>query len=237
MPDARRPSPVPGAPREPECDRRPEAASYPEVPRRRIPARVAAGAAVGDDPGVRCFVAVDAPGDVRKLLVRVQEALRRAEADVKWVEEVNLHLSLKFLGDLTEDRVLELQSLLEAEAARWPLMGLTYAGIGVFPDHGLPRVVWAGVTGDLEKLAGLAAAVERAAERVGVPREGRPFVGHLTLGRVKSGRNAKRLQTAIEEQRHVPLGTGTVREFVVYQSTLTSEGPVYQALVRLALGG
>jgi 2'-5' RNA ligase len=184
---------------------------------------------------MRCFVAVDAPDDVRELLVRVQEALRRAESDVKWVEEVNLHLSLKFLGDVTDAQVAQLKELLAVEAARWPPMKLTYAGIGAFPDHGLPRVVWAGATGDLEKLAGLAVAVERAAEQVGVPREGRPFVAHLTLGRVKSGRNAKRLQSAIENQRQVPLGGDLVREFVLYQSTLTSEGPVYEALARFPL--
>lgn len=185
---------------------------------------------------MRCFLAIDAPDDVRKLLVRVQEALRRADADVKWVEEENLHLSLKFLGDVTADRVARLKELLAAEAARWPAMKLTYAGIGAFPDHGLPRVVWAGATGDLEKLAGLASAAERAAEQVGVPREGRPFVAHLTLGRVKSGRNAKRLQSAIENQRQVPLGGDHAREFVLYQSTLTPSGPFYEVIERFNLG-
>ena len=191
---------------------------------------------MGQDGRVRCFLAIDAPGDVRRLLVRVQEALRRADADVKWVEEENLHLSLKFLGDVSEDQVAKLKELLGAEAARWPAMKLTYAGVGTFPERGLPRVVWAGATGDLEKLAGLAAAVERSAEQVGVPREGRVFVAHLTLGRVKSGRNAKRLQESIDNQRQVPLGSGTVGEFVLYQSTLTSQGPVYEVIETFKLG-
>lgn len=186
---------------------------------------------------MRCFVAIAIPEAVRGLLVRVQEALRRADADVKWVEEENLHLSLKFLGNVTEEQVGRLRELLMLEAARWPAMALTYAGIGTFPERGEPRVVWAGATGDLEKLAGLAAAVERAAEQVGVPREGRPFVAHLTLGRVKSGRNAKRLLSAIENQRQVPLGGETVTEFVLYRSTTTPQGPIYEALDRFALGG
>src|ERR1043166_7801774 len=131
---------------------------------------------------MRCFIGIALPDPVRGLLVRVQEALRRADADVKWVEEENLHLSMKFLGNVTDEQVARLTELLTIEAARWPAMKLTYAGVGTFPDRGDPRVVWAGATGDLEKLAGLAAAVERAAEQVGVPREGRPFVAHLTLG-------------------------------------------------------
>ena len=184
---------------------------------------------------MRCFVALALPPAVRKLLVQVQEALRRADAHVKWVEEENLHLSLKFLGDLDGDAVARLKGILSVEALRWPRMALTYEGVGTFPDRGVPRVVWAGCTGDLETLAGLAGAIERSAEQVGVPRERHPFVAHLTLGRVKSDRNAKRLLSAIENQRRVPLGTDDAREFVLYQSTLTDKGPLYEALATFPL--
>ena len=200
-----------------------------------VPKRLKRGGGAAIMLPMRCFLAVAIPEDVRALLLKVQEALRRAEADVKWVEKENLHLSLKFLGDVDEEQLGRLKDLLAAEAACWPAMKLAYAGIGAFPDHGTPRVVWAGATGDLEKLAGLAAAVERAAEQVGVPREGRPFVAHLTLGRVKSARNAQRLQAAIENQRRVPLGGDRVREFVLYQSTLSPAGPTYDALERFPL--
>ena len=184
---------------------------------------------------MRCFLALAIPDDVRAPLIKVQEALRRAEADVKWVEEENLHLSLKFLGDVGEEQIGTLKGLLTIEAARWPAMRLTYGGVGVFPDHGPPRTLWVGATGDLEKVAGLAAALERAAEQVGVPREGRPFVAHLTIGRVKSGRNVQRLQAAVGNQRQVPLGGDTVREFGLYRSTITSDGPIYDVLARFPL--
>lgn len=177
---------------------------------------------------MRCFVAVALPPSVRTLLVQLQETLRRADADVKWVEPENLHLSLKFLGELDDDAVSRLQGILSVEALRWPAFALTYAGIGTFPDRGAPRVVWAGVSGDVRTLAALAGAVERAAEQVGVEREHRPFVAHLTVGRVKSDRNVKRLRSAIENQREVPIGQDEVRSFALYRSTLTSKGPVYE---------
>src|SRR5947207_1772995 len=176
---------------------------------------------------MRCFVAIALPPAVRNLVVQVQEALRRADADVKWVEEENLHLSMKFLGDVDEDPLARLKGILSVEALRWPGMNLEYGGVGAFPDHGPPRVVWAGCAGDVEKLAALAGAIERSAEQVGVERERRPFVAHLTIGRVRSERNLKRLASAIENQRHVPLGKDDVREFVLYQSTLTPNGPMY----------
>ena len=184
---------------------------------------------------MRCFIAVALPAPVRKLLVQVQEALRRADAHVKWVEEENLHLSLKFLGDLGEDAVATLKGALSIEALRWPAMELTYEGIGTFPERGVPRVVWAGCAGDLPKLAALAGAVERCAEQVGVPRERHPFAAHLTLGRVKSDRNVKRLMSAIDNQRRVPLGKDHVREFVLYKSTLTDQAPVYEVLAAFQL--
>ena len=184
---------------------------------------------------MRCFVAIALPAAVRELMGRVQDALRRADADVKWVEFENLHLSLKFLGDVDEEPLSTLKGSLSVEALRWPAMKLTYGGVGTFPDHGTPRVVWAGCSGDLETLAALAGAVERAAELVGVPRERHPFVAHLTLGRVKSERNLKQLRAAIANQASVPLGSSDVKEFVLYKSTLSNKGPTYEALAGFPL--
>jgi len=186
---------------------------------------------------MRCFVAVRVPDAVRRRVAELQQALRRAEADVRWVEEGNLHLTLKFLGEIGEGEAARLGELLSLEAARWPRLKVEYAGAGSFPERGAPRVVWAGLSGDLEKLAGLAAAVERAAEQVGVPREGRPFVAHLTIGRVKSPRNARRLAAAVEQQDGAALGKDEVAEFVLFRSTLTPQGPVYEPLAVFPLGG
>jgi 2'-5' RNA ligase len=185
---------------------------------------------------MRTFVAVPIPPPVRARLVQVQEALRRADADVRWVEAENLHLTLKFLGDLEEPEVERLRELLGQEARRWPELSLRYEGVGVFPSSGLPRVVWAGARGDLEKLAGLAQAIERAALQVGVPREGRPFVAHLTLGRVKSGRRLEALRSALENQREASFGDQTLRGFVLLQSTLTPQGSIYEPLAEFPLG-
>ena len=85
---------------------------------------------------MRCFVAIALPTAVRKHLVRIQEILRREDADVKWVEEENLHLSLKFLGDLDEDAAATLKGTLSIEALRWPGLNLSYEGVGTFPDRG-----------------------------------------------------------------------------------------------------
>lgn len=185
---------------------------------------------------MRCFVAVKVAEPVRDLLVRVQEQLRRADAQIRWVERENLHLTLKFLGDLDDDQVEPFKRLLSEEAARWRPLNLQYGGIGTFPERGVPRVVWAGATGEIERLAGLAAAIERHAETVGVPRERHPFIAHLTIGRVKGQRNFKQLQAAILPQRQVPLGSDVVSSFELIRSTLTPEGAVYEEMGSFPLG-
>jgi len=185
---------------------------------------------------MRCFVAVNVADPVRDLIVRVQDALRRSDAHVTWVRREALHLTLKFLGDLGDGEVGSLRTLLREESARWRPITLQYAGIGTFPERGAPRIVWAGAVGDIERLAGLAAAVERHAAAVGVPGERHPFVAHLTIGRVKSDRNLKRLQKAIEDQREVALGKDEIGSIALIQSTLTPQGPIYEVVEAFPLG-
>lgn len=185
---------------------------------------------------MRAFVAVPVGEATRGVLVRLQEALRRSDADVRWVKPEGIHLTLKFLGEVADEAAGRFGELLAAEAPRWPRMSLEVEGAGTFPERGTPRVVWAGCRGDLAKLAGLAQAVERAAEQIGVPREGKPFVAHLTIGRVKSDRNAKRLLAEVANQRKVPIGREDVTRFVLYRSTLMPEGPVYEEVAEFPLG-
>lgn len=162
---------------------------------------------------MRCFVAIEAPEEVRAALVRAQDALRRADADVKWVERANLHLTLKFVGELADPAPLA-RAL---RAVRHPPLHLRFEGLGLFP-----RVVWAGCSGGAE---GLAEAVERAS---GLPREERPFAAHLTIGRVKSRRNERALRKAVEAARSTSFGAAEVVEFALMKSTLTPRGPVYE---------
>src|SRR5688572_27535572 len=100
-----------------------------------MPRIIGRGAPKGYPGIMRCFVAMEVPEEVRAFIVRVQEALRRAGADVKWVERENLHLTLKFLGDLEEDAAARLGGALAAETARWPRLRLSFGGIGVFPER------------------------------------------------------------------------------------------------------
>jgi 2'-5' RNA ligase len=184
---------------------------------------------------MRAFVAIPIDERLRDGMVAVQEALRRAAADVRWVERENLHVSLKFLGEIDETQHALLAERLRGEATRFPPLELEFAGVGRFPSGGAPRVLWIGCRRDVSKLAGLADAVERAAADADVPRENRPYAAHVTIGRVRSPANKQRLLAALEARRDDVIGRQRVEAFALYRSTLTPEGPIYEALERFPL--
>jgi 2'-5' RNA ligase len=185
---------------------------------------------------VRCFVAIPVAKPVRKRILVLAEKLRRARADVKWVKEENLHVTLKFLGWIIPSRIESIRESLTLLASRHPTFMLRYAGLGTFPERGTPRVVWAGCSGDVEALASLSLACEWAAKKIGLPRERRPFMPHVTLGRLSSSRNSSRLVAVLERHRDVTFGTDRVSEMILFRSVLRSSGPTYHPMARFPLG-
>jgi 2'-5' RNA ligase len=182
---------------------------------------------------MRLFVAITLPEEIREALGAAQRRLRAAQADVSWVQPDNIHITLKFLGEIDRKRVDRVRIGL-AEATAVPPFRLTVRGLGTFGGR-VPRVVWAGVAEGAAPLAGLARRVEDCLGRVGVPKEKRGFAGHLTLGRIRSPRNAEQLLGALAAEPAVPMGTVPVSEFALMQSELHPSGSVYTVLETYAL--
>lgn len=183
---------------------------------------------------MRLFVAVELPASVRRALGELVRDLERSRADVKWVEEENFHLTLKFLGEVDEARLPEVKEALARVARGAKPFSFEAAGTGAFPSPGRPRVLWVGVGRGAEELGSLAARVDAELARVGFPPEGRPFSPHLTLGRVRSHRGMSDLAGALARAcfpaREVP-----VEEIVLFQSILGRGGPVYTPVGRYRL--
>ncbi len=188
---------------------------------------------------MRCFVAIDLPGDVRAALGAAQARLRAAapRADVRWVDPAAMHLTLQFLGTVPDERVDSVRAALAAAVAPHAPIPLVCAGLGVFPGPGRPRVFWAGVTAGLAALGRLVATVARALEPLGFPREPRPFAGHVTLGRVRSPRGASRVVASLAGAGAGEFGAWTATEVVLFQSHLGAGGARYEAVARLLLDG
>ena len=184
---------------------------------------------------MRCFIALRVPDGVRRRVEELQEALRRAAADVKWVAPANLHLTLKFLGEIEEPSVRELSVSLAEIAGRAPRFRLTYRGVGTFLRKGKPGVIWIGCGEGVDPLSALAKEADHAAEAIGAPREKWPFQPHLTFGRTRSSRGAQDLKAAIEKQQDADAGGGEAAEVELIRSTLTPRGPIYDVLSKFPL--
>jgi len=184
---------------------------------------------------MRLFVAVNLPSDIRERLAAEQERLRRARADVSWVRAENIHVTLKFLGETEAKRLERIRpALLEVARGSAPFR-IRVSGLGSFGGR-VPRVVWVGVQEDHEPLSRLAKDVEAAMARLGFPREKRGFTAHITLGRVRSAKNAEALLTALAQAEAVPFGSVEVNQFELMQSELRPIGSVYTVLDRFPLG-
>lgn len=184
---------------------------------------------------MRAFVALDiADGGVLDSLATLQGELSATGADLKLVERENLHFTLKFLGEISDSQAKDADKRLGA--LRLPGGTVSVSGTGAFPSPQRPNVVWVGVSReDEERVKAIGEAVIKALEGIG-ERETRPFQAHLTLARVRSGRNRERLAAAVTASSQREFGTFKLGTFNLKSSQLRQSGPVYTDLGVYSLG-
>ena len=197
---------------------------------------------------IRSFIAIELEGGARPAVERLVASLARTDADVAWTRPENLHVTLKFLGAVPPARLRALGERLRAVAAGTPPFVLTVAGLGAFPSLRSPRVLWVGTVAP--ELEGLVDGIERACAAEGFARESRPFHAHVTLGRVRAGRDPRRRRTAARAHgAGLPAGVAElfgdgsrafgdsrVEEIVLLRSDLRPDGARYTPLLRVHLG-
>ena len=186
---------------------------------------------------IRAFLAIELPDDLRPGLALVQGELKRSHADVRWVAVGNIHLTLKFFGNVPEDEIDALALAARQVAARGGPLQLQVTGAGAFPSPRAPRVVWLGLGGDVLPLTRLFYRLEKAFAALGYLPEGRAFNPHLTLGRVKSPANRDRLAKLLAKMPPVDWPPFTVKELILFQSVLSPQGSKYTPLEVIPLGG
>ncbi len=178
--------------------------------------------AVNVDPALR--LAVEA---VRR---RLLEAWPKGRDLVKWVEPHNLHLTLKFLGEVDGSTAEGAAEALRAVEASPPFV-LQLVGLGAFPRARGARVLWVGVGEGAQELTRLAGRVDQVLRELGFPPEDRPFSPHLTLGRLRTPAYHPELEAALQRNSRVEIGSQRVQSVELMESTLRRAGPVY-AVVR-----
>ena len=182
---------------------------------------------------LRAFIAVEIPAHLQQTVHRETAKLRKTiDSLVRWVPPQNMHLTLKFLGDVSPSSVDFLRQMLRSEAANIPCFELHLAGLGAFPNLRRPRVLYIGIQAPAA-LDALQHGIESATRRLGYEAEERPFSAHLTLGRVRQTATAveqQQIRRAIEGTQVDLPGTARVDSVHLYKSELNPGGSVYTRL-------
>ena len=188
---------------------------------------------------LRSFLALEIPPGLQRLIADRTAPVRRALPAplVRWVAEENIHLTIKFLGDVSPANLELLAEALQRETAGLPAFPVQVGGLGAFPNTRRARVLWIGLEAPRE-LFTLQRLTETVCERLGYEREQRPFSAHLTIGRV--GQHAgpaehARIHQALEQVRIDLLGNPCLDALCIFKSDLRPTGSVYTRLYRLPL--
>ncbi len=195
----------------------------------------------GPGAPIRVFIALQVSQMARQQLAETIRLLAsELPASVRWVDPENIHLTLKFLGDIDPIRLEDVSRAMGLAARGSSPFWVHLAGLGMFPNQKRPRVLWAGMGGDLDELVALQEKVDAAMSELNFPREGRPFSPHLTLGRVRngiSGEVRRRIGAAVACATQEASDPWLVDTLHLERSNLTAKGAIYTSLVSAPLGG
>jgi 2'-5' RNA ligase len=178
----------------------------------------------------RVFVAVPIPDALTLFLQQVQARLQARALNVRWVKAKNIHLTLKFLGDIDPARVPEVAVQMDNAACMTPVFTLVARGAGVFPNLRRARVLWVGLAGDLDRLKATQSTLESGLEMVGFKKDSRDFGAHLTIGRTRGRIDAKSIGAALELLKDMDSQPFRVDRLILYRSKLKPSGAEYTPL-------
>ncbi len=186
-------------------------------------------------PTIRTFIALELPPSVISLLEKVQEDLKSMRLRAKWVRPENIHLTLKFLGNINPGDIDKIGGAMMDAVDDFAAINLVAGGVGVFPGIKRPRVIWVGLGGQIQLLFALQRVLEDNLAALGFKKEKRPFKGHLTLGRFRQTVNPNTIRQIMREYANLYSEEFTARRIILFKSDLKPTGAVYSQLQQAVL--
>jgi 2'-5' RNA ligase len=174
---------------------------------------------------VRLFAALDLPDQVRHSIAELIAKLQSKSRSPRWIKPENLHITLKFIGHVGNEKLEPIRNALSLIHATQPVE-LHFRGMGFFPNERRPRAFWCGIASS-SNLGELAANIDRALVPLGIEAETRPFTPHLTLARFKSEEGIREVVQAATDMKSTDFGAATETNFHLYESLLKSTGAQY----------
>jgi 2'-5' RNA ligase len=189
------------------------------------------------EKNIRAFLAIEPPENILQAMSRLQEKLRQEiSGRISWTKPQGQHLTLKFFGDISSEDVKNICTAVQKRVVSEPKLNLKIENLGVFPDARRARVIWCGISGDVEKLTTLQKKLDGDFTDIGFPGEDRPFRAHLTLGRIKDSHGLTGINEALTKNSTFAAGEFNCTELILFQSRLSPQGAIYTKLAKFALG-
>ena len=177
---------------------------------------------------IRAFLAIDVDEDLKAKMYRIIKEFKQIDANIKYVDLQNLHLTLKFFGDIDIEGIDLLSSKISKVVEGFDRFDLKIKGCGAFPNTNRIKVIWLGLEND-EIVKELHDELDKEFVRLGFDKDKR-FSSHLTIGRMKSAKGKTKVKSTIEEFDDVEMGSMSVNSIILKKSTLTPQGPIYEDL-------
>ncbi|MDL1962822.1 MAG: RNA 2',3'-cyclic phosphodiesterase [Deltaproteobacteria bacterium] len=184
---------------------------------------------------IRTFIAFKVPKNIISSIKKIQEDIKSYAFKIRWVDPEKIHLTLKFLGNINYTDIEKVGETLINTVNNYAPISLAVKGAGVFPCIKHPRVIWVGITGEVKKLAGIQKGIEKNLEKLGFPREKRPFKAHLTLGRIKGKIDPKKLLDAMKKNEEFESELFIADKIFLFKSDLQPTGSVHTELKSISL--
>ena len=184
---------------------------------------------------IRAFIAFSLPARIVTPIGAVQAKIKTYRFKVAWVRPTNIHLTLKFLGNITQEEIRKTAVILEKCGYTFNPMELKAQGLGVFPGIKRPRVIWTGLAGQTDDLTELHQYLNAQLAAIGFKPENRPFKGHLTMGRIKGRINSVALLEAMATCQPFKTDTFVADRLILFESQLKPTGAEYRELMSIRL--
>jgi len=187
---------------------------------------------------IRTFIALELPASVHQELAGIISHLKQQlPGGIRWVPAANIHITLKFLGDVSRSNLADIEQAVGLVVNRHAAFDIRLEALGAFPNLRRPRVIWIGIQAP-DTLAAMAREIEQALDKLGYPPEGRPFSPHLTLGRIAQDTQPQELASisrVLSGQKIAIAAPVRMEQVTIFQSVLKPSGSIYTPLYRHSL--
>jgi 2'-5' RNA ligase len=179
---------------------------------------------------VRAFIAIELDDEIRRRLKKIQDSLRKTGTDIKWVDPYNIHLTLKFFGDVPINSLDKLCGMIEDGLKNFSKFEFYLESLGCFPSQGSPQILWAGISKGHKDLEQIEKTLAEKTSSFAEKPEDKKFSAHITIGRVRSNKNIATLIAVLKNSPCHLDEKQTVSFITLFKSDLTSSGPIYSPI-------